>query len=251
MRNLFLTIVIAYGILFTSTFAADAGIEQFVNSNDLVTLDSTSSIPEKDGEIVKYKWKQIKHKGTPKIHLSNRKTATPTFIAPTVEETTELFFKLKTKEIYNCKKGKKKGCKKYKSKDTVSIFVQPKDNNTTENNETNISNITITGTIHENNCGQWYVTDNPLEGGTIYITTEDMSNYDPNNASWSWIDIVTDGDSFPNEGDFNINATLEKQKTYYILYTSNWCAGVSGAFIVNDNNLAIDVGDISLNGAVY
>jgi len=129
MKNVILAMILAFGMLFTTTFAADAGVEQYVNSGALVQLDATDSIPDRDGEIIKYKWKQIRSKGIPKVQLSNKKTATPTFIAPEVEETTEIVFKLKTKEIYNCrrvnKKGKKKGCKKYKSEDNVSIFVQP------------------------------------------------------------------------------------------------------------------------------
>lgn len=162
MKHTIITIVLAFSMLCTVTFAADAGVEQHVNSNDIVTLDGTASMPDKGGEIVKYKWKQIKRKHTPKVELLDKKSAIATFMAPEVEETTELIFKLKTVEYYNCeakgskgsqcKKGSKgskdkKKCKKYATKDFVNIFVHPVDNNGTDNNESNTTGVNISGKI--------------------------------------------------------------------------------------------------------
>lgn len=246
MKNIIATTILAFGMLFTTAFAADAGVEQYVNSGDLVQLDATNSIPDRGGEIIKYKWKQIKRKHTKKVHLLNRRTATPTFIAPEVEETTELIFRLKTKEAYDCKrvnkKGKKRGCKKYKSKDTVSIFVQPKDNNNTENNETNTSNVVITGNLIENNCGQFYVTDNALENGELYITeiNSSFSNYN--------LQFIT---PFEHEGSFTIEATLDKLKTYYLGFRSSWCSSLSSGFQVESNQTTINIGNIYAEPAAY
>lgn len=186
MKNIILTLTVAFGMLFTTIFAADAGLEQQVYSNDLVQLDATNSIPNKDGEIVKYKWKQIKRKGTLKVDLSDKKSAIPTFIAPVVEEMTELVFRLKTKEYYSCKdKGSsdQQKCKKYTTKDTVSIFVLPESDNNTENNDSNLSGLNIDGKIIDiNGVG--------IDGATVTIGMQSVTT--DTNGSYSIINVEVD-----------------------------------------------------------
>ena len=170
-------IILAFSMLISTTFAADAGVEQHVYSNDLVTLDATNSMPDRNGEIVKYKWKQIKRKHASKITLTDKRTATATFIAPEVDEATELTFRLKTKEFYNCKdkrnkcskennsKSDKQTCKKYTTKDTVSVFVHPADSNNADNNDTNVTGVSISGTIKDTN-------GTAIGGATVTIGTQ-------------------------------------------------------------------------------
>ncbi len=166
MKNIILSIILTFSMLSTITYAADAGQEQQVSSSDLVSLDATNSMTYKDGEIVKYKWKQIKRKSDPKVHLSDKKSATPTFIAPDVEKITKLIFRLETKEHYACKDKRdsdKQKCKKYTTKDTVNIFVHPSNN--AQNNDTDITGFKIDGKIIDlNSIG--------ISGASINIGTQ-------------------------------------------------------------------------------
>lgn len=60
---------------------ADAGVNQIVNENTLVTLDASASTD--DGSIVSYLWTQID--GVNTITLDDNTSITPSFIAPAVD----------------------------------------------------------------------------------------------------------------------------------------------------------------------
>ena len=107
----------------TSIFAgANAGVDQVVTSGELVQLQGSKSTLEKGGELFKFVWKQTA--GSQMVELSNSRLTSPRFIAPSVQETTVLTFRLVTKERFKCRKRK---CRKYKSKDFVNVTIKPKD----------------------------------------------------------------------------------------------------------------------------
>lgn len=107
----------------TSIFAgANAGIDQDVTSGELVQLRGSASSLEKGGELFRFVWKQTD--GSQLVELSNARLTSPRFVAPSVQETTVLTFRLVTKERFNCKKRK---CRKYRSKDFVNITIEPKE----------------------------------------------------------------------------------------------------------------------------
>jgi hypothetical protein len=69
---------------------ADAGADQFVESDATVELDGSGSSDE-DGDILTYAWTQIEG---PLVDLSDSNSATPQFEAPSVEGITTLSFSL-------------------------------------------------------------------------------------------------------------------------------------------------------------
>jgi hypothetical protein len=190
------------GMITTISYAdANAGTEQTVTSGETVQLDGTASIPEHSDGTLRYRWRQTHKRTSPCVRLHHKRKAIATFIAPEVEEATELTFKLKTVERYDCTKRQKKGsfgifnhsynqhafrhgrchkrfkrCKKYVSFDTVSVFVLPADdNNNTDNNDTNISGVTITGQVADTN-------GTPIPNATVStsdqnVTTDSNGNY--------------------------------------------------------------------------
>ena len=96
---------------------------QKVTSEQTVTLDGTQSSPDFFGEIKKHKWKQVKarEKGNKhlKVTLLDNKSASPSFVAPTVSKETTLTFRLVTTEkdgMYS----------PWRSRDSVDVLVSPK-----------------------------------------------------------------------------------------------------------------------------
>ncbi len=69
---------------------SDAGVNIIVDEGKSVTLDGTRSF-EEDPLIPTYSWSQI---AGPTVKLDNPKSATPTFVAPTVTKDTVLTFRL-------------------------------------------------------------------------------------------------------------------------------------------------------------
>ena len=255
MRNIFLTIFLAFSMLFTTIHAADAGLEQHVTSNDLVQLDATNSMPEKSGEIVKYKWKQTKRKSDPKVHLSDKKSMTPTFIAPDVEEITKLIFSLKTKEYYACKDKEgsdKQKCKKYTSKDTVNIFVHPTNNNE-DNNDDNVAGFNIDGKIIDlNSIG---ISGASVNIGTQTVVTDENGSYTIMNvevASRVSID-VTHPNYMANSRivevrDQNITLDIILDKATTLSFSSATGGNIS------DNGASVELptdGYVNSNGTAY
>jgi len=105
------------------TGCANAGKDQKATSEQTVTLDGTQSSPDFFGEIKKYKWKQVKarEKGNKhlKVTLLDNKSASPSFVAPTVSKETTLTFRLVTTEkdgMYS----------PWRSRDSVNVLVSPK-----------------------------------------------------------------------------------------------------------------------------
>ncbi len=113
MKNILYSFLIAFALLLTG--CANAGKDQQVNANTLVTLNGNASTPSAKGQITTYKWKQIKGK---KVRLSNKKIVSPTFTAPNVNKKKKLVFRLTTTEtggIYS----------PLKTRDYVIITVLP------------------------------------------------------------------------------------------------------------------------------
>jgi len=73
--------------------AANAGLDQVVNSGETVSLAGSGT--DTDGTVVDYAWQQMS--GT-NVVLSNVNGATATFTAPTVDVATELSFQLTVKD---------------------------------------------------------------------------------------------------------------------------------------------------------
>jgi len=167
---------------------ADAGENQEVYANSIVELDGTASMTEMGGEIISYKWKQIRKKHEKKVHLNNRKSAITTFTAPDNNETTELLFKLTTKEKYDCHdhycqkdryghQHHEKRCKTYVSRDFIYIIVNPEDTNDTDNNT---SGITVSGQVTDINGTP--IADATVQIGTQSIATDANGSYTISNV---------------------------------------------------------------------
>ncbi|MGD8572720.1 MAG: hypothetical protein PVH98_09670, partial [Gammaproteobacteria bacterium] len=90
---------------------ADAGMDQTVYGNNLVSLDGTGSI-DSDGFIVAYQWQQVTGA---QVTLQNVTTATPTFTAPVIPlgSSEDLTFEV----LVTDNEG-------YMAKDTVTVIVE-------------------------------------------------------------------------------------------------------------------------------
>jgi len=283
MKKIILSIFFSLGILSTSSFSAsNAGIEQHVFSLNTVQLDGTESTLDRDGEELKYKWKQVKDSSTPTVDLSQRKTATPTFVAPNVNETTEFIFKLKTVELYDCKKKNHKGfkgskgskgsksfkgknhkkrkqCKQYKTYDFVSIFVSPSDNNTTENNETNTSSFHISGKIVDTNGTAISNASVNIDGQTVI--TDISGTYTVMNilATNRLLINVTHPDYFANSRivdvnntDVSLDITLNAPKAMLTFDSTlgTTISEASGASVQLPANGYVDVNGLPYTGSI-
>ena len=82
-------VVVLYGSLTNEPPTADAGFDQMVSENILVTLSGSGSDP--DGIIIAYNWLQMD--GTP-VLLFDADTPNPSFFAPEVDSEEELVFEL-------------------------------------------------------------------------------------------------------------------------------------------------------------
>lgn len=132
---------------------ADAGADQEVAVNDVVTLNGEASSDE-DGSITRYRWRQI---SGPRVKLSGRRSATATFTAPEVTEATELTFILKVRDN-----------RRARDRDRVVITVSP-----TSVSEPPVANAGIDQTVDEG----------------IAVTLDGTASTDPDNdiASYAWV----------------------------------------------------------------
>lgn len=121
MKNVFYSFLVIFALFLTG--CADAGTDQTVNAGETVTLDANASTPEYGGEIKKYRWKQVRCRNVPRVTLSDKRSVSPTFIAPNVTKKTKLTFRLKTVEKTNYRR-------RFRSYDFVHITVLPESNNT-------------------------------------------------------------------------------------------------------------------------
>jgi len=113
MRRLLYSFLIAFSLLISG--CSNAGKDQTVQANTLVTLDGSASQPSVGGEITAYRWHQIRGK---KVRLSDKRAVSPTFMAPDVKKRAVLVFKLTTIET-----GGRPS--KFKSHAYVTIVVIP------------------------------------------------------------------------------------------------------------------------------
>jgi hypothetical protein len=105
---------IAYGVPFiepgnTKPVISNAGQDQIAIENQTVTLDGSGS-RDPSGTIVSYLWNQT---SGPLVYLSNADNIRSTFMAPNVNNATELQFKLLVKDDKN-----------KTSEDTVNVIVK-------------------------------------------------------------------------------------------------------------------------------
>lgn len=128
MKKIILSSTLLLSLYGTSLLAsANAGIDQEVQSGEFVQLDGSETSAEKGGSHFKFKWEQVQ--GDTQVTISSKSSSTPTFVAPEVEETTVLKFKLITKEFFENRRGK---TRRFRSKDFVEVVVFPKESSSTE-----------------------------------------------------------------------------------------------------------------------
>ena len=89
---------------------ADAGVDQTVETGDIVSLDGSGS-SDPDGTIATYQWAQTTG---PAVALSNEDRATTSFVAPGVDTDTTLVFRLTVTDNDGAT-----------ASDDVSVTVQP------------------------------------------------------------------------------------------------------------------------------
>jgi hypothetical protein len=83
--------ILTLTILVNHPPVANAGPDQTVKAEDIVTLNGAGS-SDTDNDPLTYSWSQIA--GSPSVSLDNPSVATPTFTAPAVNEKTTLTFQL-------------------------------------------------------------------------------------------------------------------------------------------------------------
>ncbi|PTB83443.1 hypothetical protein C9926_02895, partial [Sulfurovum lithotrophicum] len=207
----------------------------------------------------------IKDSSTPTVNLSDRKSATPTFTAPDVNESTELIFKLKTVEIYNCNNRtnksskKRKQCKKYKTYDFVSIFVSPADNNSTDSNETNISGVSISGNIIDINGttiagatvsidGQTVITDANGVYTVMNVMSANRVSIDVSHSNYLTNSRIVE----VNSTDITLDITLDTPKAT-LTFDSTLGATItefSGASVELPSNGYVDANGLAYTGSI-
>ena len=185
MKTLFSTLSIASVLLLVG--CADAGKSQTVPANTKVTLNASSSKTDMGGTITRYNWTQIEQSNVPQVHLFDRYTATPSFIAPNVSKETTIKFKLKTVESYNCKTEQDSSCRHHTNTDKVKVTITPSDNNSTTsttNTSGNTSNgiytVTAKGTI--TNSKKRGISGAVVTANGKTVTTQSSGKYSVSNV---------------------------------------------------------------------
>lgn len=186
MKKIIYTLLLSLALFFNG--CADAGKDQTVIANDLVTLDASNSTPDSSTAIDTYVWSQ---RTGPSVELSDDNDISPTFIAPDVEEETTILFRLITKETVSYSN------EEYISIAFVLITVKPSDN--TEEPERNIEpNAVIT--INLEDIPDFNDSINLFHGETISFSSEDSFDYDGQIVSYVWTDnngtILSDAMNF-------------------------------------------------------
>ena len=115
MKHLLYSVLVIFALLLSG--CANAGKDQTVNANTLVTLNGSASTPSVKGKITAYYWRQVRGK---RVRLSNKRTVSPTFTAPNVSKKTKLVFRLTTKETGGLRSP-------FRSRDYVAVTVMPID----------------------------------------------------------------------------------------------------------------------------
>lgn len=158
---------------------ADAGPDQTVDENTLVTLDGTAST-DPEGQPLTYRWKQV---GGPPVNLSDRNIAEPSFTAPDLVANTDLTFRLVVSDGNT------------KSANTVIITVEadndaPSANAGPDQSVAKNSLVTLDGTGSTDPEGEaltyaWLQTEGP---------TVTLSNTLPAEPTFTAPDVATDTD---------------------------------------------------------
>jgi len=116
MKTILYTLALVGALLLTG--CANAGKDQTVMSGEHVTLDGAASTASLRGELHTYHWTQIQGAA---VTLSGEDSVQATFTAPTVTQSTQLVFRLKTVETGG-------RISPFVSFDTVVITVNPRPN---------------------------------------------------------------------------------------------------------------------------
>ena len=206
MRRLFYWESIKYIILglvsvWMLSGCANAGKDQSVASEQSVTLDGSKSKADFHGQIRKYRWKQVR--GT-HVTLQSKKTAHPSFVAPSVSEESTFVFRLVTVERGGY-------ISPWRTRDTVRITVKPSTN-------TNLPPVAIA----EANIS------NVKEGDSIHFSAANSSDSDGQIVSYTWKDET--GSLLSNAIAFDY--TFATAGTHTLTLTVSDDAGLSSSTIV-------------------
>lgn len=204
MKTLTYTLLLSFMLILAG--CANAGKDQTVNANTIVTLDASASTPSMEGTITKYQWKQIR--GT-KITLSDANAISPTFMAPNVTKRTRLVFRLVTTETGGTRSI-------FRSRDYVRIIVLPSDN------------------TPPNNAPVAYA-----EASAIEIDTGESVEFDASNSTDSDGSIVSyewklNGSAHVLNDTLNFTYTFETAGTYSVILT------------VTDDDNATDTSELNI-----
>ncbi|MGS2717600.1 PKD domain-containing protein [Eionea flava] len=188
---------------------ADAGEDQDVVVSDVVTLNAEASSDE-DGSIIRYRWRQT---SGPRVKLLGRRSATATFTAPEVTETTELTFVLRVRDN-----------RRARDRDQVIITVSP-----VVASEPPVANAGI---------------DQTVDASTA-VTLDGTASSDPDNdiASYAW--VQTAGSSVTLTDDNSATASFTAPNVA-VAETLTFELTVTDAL----NNMATDTVDVTVEPVI-
>jgi PKD repeat protein len=220
------------------TGCADAGRDQSVNSNTVVTLDASASKPDFNGEIKKYHWKQVKGKI---VQLSDKKSIMPTFTAPSVQVDTVLVFRLTTVE-----KGGYHSS--WKTRDRVSITVKPSTSSNmapTAKAEVNASSIkygdSVTFDAHASTDSDGQIVSYEWKDeNAVTLSSEVQFNYIFDTTGNHTITLTVTDDDGEASTDSVIVVVQELQNPTAVIHTSTNAVAV-GQSVIFDANASSDV----------
>ena len=197
----------------------DAGKDQESSAGKKITLNGTSTKTDMGGKITQYNWTQVEQEGIPTLHLFDRNTATPSFIAPTVTKQTNIKFKLTTIESYNCKNEQDSSCRHHKNSSKVTVTILASDSNTTNTKDSNDGSykVAISGSVKNTNAN--FLSTAIVSANNKEVTTRGDGRYSITNLQTSQRIVlnVTHPDYFTHSRIIlaNLSNAFEQNFTLY------------------------------------